>query len=271
MNESDLVEVLADWPQPCTVGEPRVQAGGVRSASLISRQTTRLSWWSLGVPSAHLRAPQRGGAAWTSPVSPGLAVFFGPSHYQLVAPCRVGTGESVQLRHDAGSYMKKKEHYVFTFQDATPRMPGDDRSAFPAKDSRSLRRRLWRMRRLVVRWRAFNVGRKAVREPARQKRSAKTVETSQPVSVQCGQASNVGSLSKGLPFRSAAIFGRATTDNQKITGCPGSTSWIVSFGATAERRASGGRRRVSWTACDVCRVGGGAGRDRGWLDRGGLY
>ncbi len=120
MNESDLVEVLADWPQPCTVGEPRVQAG--EGPLRISYLTSDDKVAVVEFPVCHrlIYGHPNEEVLHGHPLYRRGLRFF--SVHRVLNSSRLAALEranSVHRRHDAGSYLEDKEHYVFTFQDAT--------------------------------------------------------------------------------------------------------------------------------------------------------
>jgi hypothetical protein len=120
MNEPDLVEVLADWPQPDSVGEPRVRAGEGPLRILYATSENKIA--VVEFPLCHQLIYGH----------PNDEVLHGHSLYQrglqFYAVHRVANSSrlaaleranSIHPHHDAVSYLQDKEHYVFTFQDAT--------------------------------------------------------------------------------------------------------------------------------------------------------
>jgi len=121
MNEPDIVEVLADWPQPGTVGEPRVRIGEgqpLRIVYLTSDERLAIVEFQLclqliyGHPNEEVL---HGHPLYRR----GLRLF---SVNRIANSSRLAALEranSVHPFHKAETYLQDKEHYVFTFQDST--------------------------------------------------------------------------------------------------------------------------------------------------------
>jgi len=112
--------VLADWPQPAVVAEPRICAD---DSSLLIRYRTAddkivvarfplCNYVVFGAPNDE--------ALGGHPLSGRGLQFY--SVHQVLHSALVHMLErrnSVHPRHDPESYLRDKKHYVFTFQDST--------------------------------------------------------------------------------------------------------------------------------------------------------
>ncbi|MFG6490281.1 hypothetical protein ACG04R_26655 [Roseateles sp. BYS78W] len=130
----DVVEVIADWPQPASSGEPIVIAGRGPLRICYTTADERVATIVFDVCHQVIYGNPNDEALTGHPLYTHGLKFY--SVHKVRHSTRLASLEranSAHPRHDAARYLRDKEHFVFTFQDGTLECLVTTGTRFPAK------------------------------------------------------------------------------------------------------------------------------------------
>lgn len=116
----DVVEVLADWPQPASSGEPIIIAGRGPLRICYATADERVAAVVFDVCHQVIYGHPNDEALTGHPLYANGLKFY--SVHKVRHSTRLASLEhanSAHPRHNAAEYLRDKEHFIFTFQDGT--------------------------------------------------------------------------------------------------------------------------------------------------------
>jgi hypothetical protein len=116
----DTVELMADWPQPSSVGEPRIRTGDGPLRITYVTGTNEVAALEFALCHRLIYGHPNDETLASHPLYGRGLQFYAVHRIKNSSRLQeLKQANAVHPRHNPEAYLVAKEHFVFTFQDAT--------------------------------------------------------------------------------------------------------------------------------------------------------